>query len=151
MKIKSSGGLFLMGAVALLLLLGSGTVPVSAQAEVIIIANASVNIDGISKDKLKAIFTGKQVTWSDGQSIRPVLLSDGDLHKEFVQGYVGKTTNQFQNYWRKMIFTGQGIQPRAFASEQDVVDYVAETQGAIGYISSSNKAAKTKTLSVSGN
>jgi ABC-type phosphate transport system substrate-binding protein len=151
MKLKKSGGLFLVGAVVTLLLFGSMAIPDAAQAEVIIIANASVNIDGITKDKLKAIFTGQQVTWSDGKSIKPVLLSDGDLHKEFVRGYVGKTTNQFQNYWRKMIFTGQGIQPRAFASEQDVVDYVAETQGAIGYISSSNKAAKTKTLSVSEN
>lgn len=151
MKWKKSGGLFLTLAAALVLLFGSGLCPDTARAEVVIIANASVQVNGITKEKLKNIFTGQQVRWSNGQPIKPVLLAEGDVHTNFVQKFVDKTPNQFENFWRKMIFTGQGIKPRTFRSEQELVEYVAETEGAIGYVSASNRAAKTKTLDVSGN
>lgn len=152
MNFKRRSGIFLVWTIGILLLLFSnGFYPDTAQAEVIIIANPSVSVDGITKDNLKKIFSGQQVVWGDGQPVRPAILEDGEIHKEFVSGYLDKTPNQFQTYWRKMVFTGQGIQPRTFGSEEELIDYVAKTAGAVGYISSSSEAAKTKTLQVEKN
>ncbi len=151
MNPKKTNCLIFIWATGLVLLFGTVVCTDAARAEVVIIANTSVEVNGITKEKLKKIYTGQQVRWSNGQPIKPVLLVEGEVHKDFVQRYIDKTPNQFQNYWRKMIFTGQGIKPKTFASEQDLVNYVAETAGAIGYVSASNRAAKTKTLDVSGN
>jgi ABC-type phosphate transport system substrate-binding protein len=137
-----SAGIFLLFAVLLC--------PNITKAEVVIIANPSVSINSISKDELKEIFTGKLVTWNNGQAIKPALLTKGEAHEEFIQDYVGKTTNQFTTYWRKMIFTGQGIQPLTFNTPGEVIEYVAKTPGAIGYVSPSDTPNETKTLPVAG-
>ena len=135
--------------VAVLCLFLAGIVgPDISMAEVVVIANPSVSVNGITKNELKEIFTGKQVTWNDGQAIKPALLSQGEVHEEFIKDYIDKTTNQFTTYWRKMIFTGQGIQPRTFESPAEVVEYVVKTPGAIGYVSSSEISAGVKTLPV---
>ena len=151
MKRQKRGTILLAFSAGILFLLGSVLLPETGRAEVIIIANPSVSVSEITKGDLEKIYTGKQVVWKDGQPIKPALLETGDLHTDFITQYVGKTTNQFINYWRRMIFTGQGIQPRTFGMVGDLIEYVAETPGAVGYISSSDQAPNTKTLVVPGN
>jgi ABC-type phosphate transport system substrate-binding protein len=147
---KKKAGVWLVWAVGAALFLSSVLCPDMAQAEVAVIVNPSVPINSVSSDDLKKIFTGKMVVWEGGQSIKPATLNDGSVHEEFVKNYTGKTTNQFQTYWRRMIFTGQGIQPRSFSSSRDLIEYVSETPGAIGYVSPSDISADLKKLNVSG-
>jgi ABC-type phosphate transport system substrate-binding protein len=144
------GGLFLTWTAAVLLLLSGNSFGQedTAKTAISIIANPSVSVTAIDKDTLKKIFTGQLVVWGDGRPIKTALLAEGEAHTRFVGGFLGKTPSQFQTYWRKMVFTGQGVQPPTFDSEQKMIDYVAGTEGAIGYISSSTGAANTKTLPV---
>ncbi|MEW6079823.1 MAG: hypothetical protein AB1724_18595 [Thermodesulfobacteriota bacterium] len=142
-------GLFLAWtATVLLLLSGSGFSQENIPTGISVIANPSVTVTAIDKNTLKKLFTGQQVTWGDGRPVKSALLTEGETHDRFVGGYLDKTPSQFQTYWRKMVFTGQGIQPPAFDNEQKLIEYVAGTEGAIGYISSSTTAAGTKTLQV---
>lgn len=149
MRSKKTVGVLPALAAGIFLLLAVFLCPDMTKAEVVIIVNPSVAVSGISKNELKEIFTGKQVTWDDGQAVKPALLTKGEAHEEFIRDFVGKTTNQFTTYWRKMIFTGQGIQPRTFETSPEVIDYIAKTPGAIGYVSSSDLSTGTKALPVS--
>ena len=63
-----------------------------------------------------------------------VILEGGDAHDKFVKKFAGKTAKQFQNFWRKMVFSGKGKMPQAFASEADLAAFVAGNPGAIGYV-----------------
>ena len=53
---------------------------------------------------------------------------------KFVKKFAGKTAKQFQNFWRKMVFSGKGKMPQAFASEADLAAFVAANPGSIGYV-----------------
>lgn len=101
----------------------------------IIIANKSVGESLISKADVKNIFLGKKSTWSDGSAINAVILKGGDVHISFLKTAVKKSKSQFNTFWKKAIFTGTGTPPQKFDNEKAMLDYVAKTPGAIGYVS----------------
>lgn len=128
-KIKKSFGL----AVAVLLTLGMAQ---SSLAGVIVIANEDVPVGSLSDSDLKNIYLGKKTFWNSDVKITLTVLKEGGVHESFLKDYVGKTPEQFKNYWNKILFTGAGTPPTPFSSEADLVDYVKKTRGAIGYIDS---------------
>lgn len=121
----------------------------SAGAEVIIIANPSVKIDAMTKKEAKNIFLGKKVKWSTTLQIEVAILQGSGVHKEFTKEIVRKSTAQFKNWWRKLMFTGKGTLPKEFNSEQELMRYVADTEGAIGYISTATKISGVKKIMIS--
>lgn len=108
---------------------------VFCQDSFIIIINSSVTIDSLRKEDLRNIFLGKKTKWDNGQLIKPAMLTSGELHENFIDQIVRKSTFAFDNYWRQRIYTGQGVPPVQLEQEQELIDYVKNTQGAIGYMS----------------
>ncbi len=120
-------------------------------AEIVLVANKSVSNKQLNKIDIKKIFIGKIVTWSDGQPIKVVTLKKSDtsgIHKEFVKSYIRKTPSQFRSYWKKQVFTGKASSPKSLKSQQDLISYVSETDGAIGYISSNIKPEGVKIIKI---
>ena len=126
-----------------MLCLGSTT----SFADVLIIANKNVSEDSISKEDVKNIFLGNTVKWKDKSSISFVILKN-DVHRAFLKEYIKRSSSQYGNYWKKMVFTGKGRQPRAFETEKELIRYVAETDGAIGYINKGTEMMNVKTINV---
>ena len=120
----------------------------AAHAGVIIIANKDVKDTAITKADLKEIFLGKKVQWTDNTKIRFVTLKESGPHKTFLRTYINKSSKQYSNYWRKMVFTGKGKIPKSFATNAEMIKYVSGTSGAIGYIGSSTKPANVNTINV---
>ena len=50
--------------------------------------------------------------------------------------------------WRKAVFTGQGAMLKELSSESALLDYVAATPGAIGYVSRVSSPDSVKVLTV---
>jgi hypothetical protein len=65
----------------------------------------------------------------------PVLLKTGSLHEAFARKYIGKCATALEIYNCSLVFTGRTLMPKALNTEQQVVDYVAKTRGAVGYVS----------------
>jgi hypothetical protein len=103
-----------------------------AQAQ-LIIANPNVKVSNVSKNDIKEVFTGGSSTLG-GSHVTPILLKSGSVQDKFLSTYVGKSEATFMAGWRTLIFSGQATMPRAVDSEASVVDFVAKTAGAIGYI-----------------
>jgi hypothetical protein len=106
----------------------------SAQ-DIALVANKGVQIFGIKDADLRAIFMGSKTRFSDGSHAVPVMLKGGPVHEVFLQNHLGESPADFQAQWRKAVFTGQGAMPRSFDSESAVIEYVAATPGAVGYVS----------------
>jgi len=106
----------------------------SAQ-DVVLVANKSVRMSEIKDADLRAIFMGSKTRFSDGSRAVPVILKGGPAHEVFLRNHIGESPADFQAQWRKAVFTGQGAMPRAFDSEAALIEYVAATPGAIGYVS----------------
>ena len=106
-----------------------------AKAGSVLIANASVKETRVSKEDITLIFLGKKTKWMDGQKIHVAVLKTGNTHEAFLDRYVNKTPAKYSTFWKIAIISGTGFPPKFFQKEADLVSYVAEIKGAIGYIS----------------
>ena len=103
--------------------------------DVLIIANPGIEVSSLKKKDIRDIFTGKRTRWDGSGKIIIATLEDSQVHRDFVRQFVKKTPSQFKNYWRQKVFTGEGMIPRTFRDEESLIDFVAHTRGAVGYIS----------------
>jgi ABC-type phosphate transport system substrate-binding protein len=116
--------------------------------DVVVVANMGVSISQIDSLQLREIFTGVRSRFKDGSRAIPVVLKGGPAHEVFLHHYVGQEPDQFRILWRKAVFTGQGAMLKEFPSEAALLDYVAETPGAIGYVSRVIPKDSVKVLAV---
>jgi hypothetical protein len=119
----------------LLLLASLGSWSAAGAQDVVLVANKGVKISEITNADLRAIFMGTKTRFADGSHAVPVTLKGGPAHEVFLKHYVGENPEEFRSQWRKVVFTGQGAMPRAFDSESALIEYVADTPGALGYAS----------------
>jgi ABC-type phosphate transport system substrate-binding protein len=145
-----SNGDTLINRSFLLLLLALATAPLclSAPAQVVVIANPGVAATTVSKAELRDIFTGASSSLKGGMQVTPVLLKQGAVNDDFLDLYVGKTDSAFRASWRSILFSGQGVMPKTLDSDIAVVEYVAHTAGAIGYIGRTTPHDGVKILAV---
>ncbi len=123
--------------------------PVLSQAEnVVLIGNPSVKTSTLSTKDVSKIFLGKKITWDDGTKIIIVLQKNKTTHSEFLREYIHKSPSMFAGYWQRQVFTGKVVEPISFNSDQAVIEYVIQTTGAVGYVSTSANLDKVKTISV---
>ena len=135
--------IFVCFGIAMVLIAGA------AYADVVIIANKNVQETSLSPDVLQEIFLGKRVQWKDNSKISFVLIKNEELHEVFLKTYIKKSSSQFKSYWKNMVFTGQGSTPTSFETPKEIIDYVSNTPGAVGYIESGDaKGTNIKTISI---
>ena len=121
---------------------------IASAQEVVVIVNTGVKATAASSDDIRSVFTGDKSSLGDGSHVTPVTLKSGAAHEMFLKNYVGKSDAAYRTVWRSLVFTGQGAMPKSFDSESAVVEYVASTPGAIGYVSKGTEHDKVKTLAI---
>jgi len=119
---------------------------INAYAQVAVIANKSVSESSISASKAAEIYLLKAKTWSNGKAIvTTTLKSDNSTSKKFF-GSMGKSLMEMNKAWMKIQLTGEGQAPVGCGSEEEILEKVASTPGAIGYISTDKVNDKVKVL-----
>ena len=131
---------------AVLLMLACFVPIAAADDDLNFICNKNVAINTLSKFEVKNIFLGKHISWDDNKEIIFVVLNQKEPFKIFLKKIIHKSPSQYESYWRHMVFTGKGVFPKTFTSEAQLIDYVAKTDGAIGYLSSKTHTDKVKIL-----
>ena len=121
-------------AFILMLLFTSLSAKPAQAGDIIFICNPSVSDSSLSKKDVKEIFLGKQRRWSDNKEITLVLLKDFKAYNAFVKKYINRTSDQFKTWWRTRIFSGQAGILQSFNSEKKLMEFIAETKGAIGFV-----------------
>jgi hypothetical protein len=120
----------------------------AAREELLVIVNSSVSARAISSGDLREVFLGERHALGDGSKVNPVLLKDGPTHDAFLSAYIGKSEAAFRAGWLRLVFTGKGTLPHTFDSETALLDYIAATPGAIGYVRSAGTRPNVKVLAV---
>jgi len=140
-----------MGGKARIATMVAGLVLVCAARaqDVTIVANPNVHASRMSPTQLRDIFIGTRTRLEDGTRVVPVLLKGGPAHEVFLRNHVGDNPEEFRTRWRKAVFTGQGAMPKEFRTEKELLDYVENTPGAIGYVSRIEEKRVVKVLNVS--
>ncbi len=116
--------------VLLVALLGAGQ---SLAIEVI--ANSAVPADGLTMRELRAIYTMRLDRWSDGSEIQVFVLPQKHaLHQQFCKSVLQALPHQLQAVWYRLVYSGMGRAPTEVSSEQELIERVSQTPGAIGYV-----------------
>lgn len=109
-------------------------VPPIEPAAILVIVHEDVPARAISREQLRRIFLARDRFWSDGRRIAPVNLPAGSaLRETFSRRVLGRTSRELAAYWNDLYFHGT-LPPQTVASEQAVLRFVANTAGAIGYV-----------------
>jgi len=92
----------------------------------------------LTKSQLRRIYTMRQIYWSDNSAISVfVLPSQHALHQRFAKERLQIFPYQLNRIWHKLTYSGLGVAPTIVNSEQELVQAVIKTPGAIGYIDDS--------------
>jgi len=114
-----------------------------------IIANASVSQKSLKLKDLRSIFTMKKRLWPDGRQISVFVLPNKDhTHKVFCRELLKVFPRQLESVWHRLVYTGTGERPILVSSVEDMMEQVARTPGAIGYIQSEIVNENIKILSI---
>ena len=110
------------------------TAPVSA--EQLLIANASVGVDTLSLNTTRLLFSMQLPQWPDGSAVRVcVLPDDHPRHRAFSKDLLSLYPRQLRRVWDRQLYSGTGQAPTTVADEAAMRQAIADTPGAIGYLS----------------
>lgn len=100
-----------------------------------VIVHPSVAHEEFSFNMLRLIFAMRLIQWSDGSRIRVFVLADDEpLHREFSKKVVQFYPRQLRRVWDRHRFAGTGQVPVQVENIEAMVERVANTPGAIGYL-----------------
>lgn len=127
------------GVIRLMLLpLLVALLPLSAHAaerQVVLIAHPQVANTSLTRDTTRAIFAMRQRSWPDGQAVRVfVLPNNHPVHARFAKERLTVYPHQLQLAWDRMVFSGTGQAPSQVDSQIEMLERVATTPGALGYL-----------------
>jgi len=117
-------------------------------SQVAVIAHKSVPVDTIKKSELLDFYTADIKKWINGDR---VIVNDlkpkGEVKRIFYK-FLGKTPSRMKSIWLRNMLSGEGDPPEALKSEEDMLQKIAATPGAIGFLSHTKVDNNVKTLIV---
>lgn len=132
----------LLGILGLAMGIGGG----QANAQVLVIAHASVPADTITQTELLDLYTGEVRFWHNGQHVIIYdLQSQGETRDSFYT-FLGKTSSRIKSIWLRRKLSGEGDPPERLASEEELLVRVQSTPGAIGFVALAGVPPDVKVL-----
>ncbi|TRO83986.1 hypothetical protein [Trichloromonas acetexigens] len=129
----------------LLLLLWSGP---ALAGEAVLVVHRDNPISSLELTEVRSIFLGKKVFWDDGNAIEVLLQESGETHRNFSQNILGKSPRQLSMYWKRVLFSGEGLPPREVTGDEEMLETIAANTKAIGYIDNSVNDNRVKSVSI---
>lgn len=132
---------------------GSGILAADAPAGFRLVVSPESNVTSLSRIEVARIFLRKQSRWRDGRDALPVDQSArSSVRAAFSREVLAveglDKISAVEGYWRQLIFSGRGNPPAIKASDAEVLQFVAGTPGAIGYVSESATLTGVKPVKV---
>lgn len=121
-------------AVVLMAAVGAAWLSASAHA-IDVIAHSSVTTSRLSLVQAKALFSMRQTRWPDGKRAWVFVLPDAHpVHSAFSKEILNLYPYQLRQTWDRQVYSGTGQAPMEVATEEEMLERVASTPGAIGYL-----------------
>lgn len=111
---------------------------------IVVDAKESVADLKFNSNELRLIFWRKQLYWPMGRRIKPVnLTAEHPLRSQFSQTVLGSLPKKQIDYWNGLYFDGISP-PYSVNSEEAVLRYISQTDGAIGYLDACKLDSRVK-------
>ena len=105
----------------------------AAQAQVAVIVNKSVGVSALTTSELQDIYTLSTKEWKSGGKITVFDLKV-DAVKDKFYAHLGKSSADLRKAWMRVQLSGEGKAPEVLGSDDEVVERVGATAGAIGFV-----------------
>lgn len=116
---------------------------------VVPIISAHQHQESISRNGLGAIFKMRLQQWRDGSAIKVFVLDDlNPIHDTFCKKILNIFPHQLRRSWNKLVFSGSGQAPTKLKNKELMLTVIANTPGAIGYISVDELDDQVKVLRI---
>lgn len=111
-------------------------IPVMVYSEdMVVVANSQSGINKLSRDEVINIYLGRFRQLSSGVAAQPVDLPPAHADKaRFYRLLVNKELAEINAYWSRLIFSGRTTPPRAVKGQEELLNFIRTTPGAIGYV-----------------
>ena len=121
----------------------------AAADDPVIIVNTGVEEQAIPLVTVRTIFSMRLSHWRSGTPIRVFILPDDHpVHVRFSKQILGMYPYQLRWAWDRLVFSGTGQAPILVSSEEEMKRRVANTPGAIGYLTGSKTDEMVKVTSI---
>lgn len=143
-----------LGAAALIVMLalyvfGQRKASARSVLDFVVIVNPNNPSPRLNRDFLIEAFLKRTTRWGDGEALRPVdQRFDTTVRRAFSQSVLQRSAEAVKNYWQQRIFSGRDLPPPELASDNDVIAYVLQHRGAVGYVSRGASLDRAKPVSV---
>jgi ABC-type phosphate transport system substrate-binding protein len=132
-----------------MIVLGAASGSIAGEDSYRVIVHPDNPVTSIDKDFLRDVYLKKATEWSSGETIRPIDLSAKfHVRDVFTHEILHKTPSQLKNYWNQQIFSGKNVPPIEAESTTDVINYVLENPGAVGYLPADVDPGRAKVVKV---
>lgn len=128
----------------ILFLFVAGTM--QAQAQVAVVAHKSVPVDALDAATLESFYNLDTNTWSDGSAVTLLDQKSDTATKSAFYEFIGGSAREYKKVWLRKKLSGEGRPPNMCGSDAEVLQKVASTPGAVGYVSASSVTDDVKVI-----
>lgn len=122
--------------------------PAQSKAPLVVVNQANPQ-DSMSLGSLRTMFGMRLRTWPDGTPIKVIVLPDNrPLHVKFCKQVLGIFPHQLRWAWDRLVYSGTGQAPQQVSTEEQMLQALEGTPGAIGYLSQLPSDAKVKRIRI---
>jgi ABC-type phosphate transport system substrate-binding protein len=124
--------------------------PLAGAAEAYrVVVNPSNPTSSVERADLARLFMKKVAAWPDGT---PVAVVDQDrtapVRAAFSKDVHKKDADAVAAHWATQVYSGREVPPAIKRSDEDVLEFVRRTPGAVGYVSSAAPLQGVKAVSI---
>ncbi len=106
----------------------------------LLIVNKANSVSKTSRSFIRNIFLGNTVTWQSNIKVQIVdYPSELLLRRAFSEDYLSLTPMKVTMIWIKVSLSGKSAPPKILRTEEDVKRFIADNEGAIGYVSNAKE------------
>ncbi len=106
-----------------------------AQAELVVVVDARSPVTRLTQTEVVNIFMGRYRQFPGGDAAYPVdQPKSSEARADFYLRLVEKSPSEINAYWARLHFSGAARPPMSTGENGEVLSYVLNTRGGIGYV-----------------
>ncbi len=121
------------------------------QAQTVVVVNSANSVTNISKAQLLGFYRGDEIVWKNTSRLYPVTLRTNQaITKTFFEKGLGLNVGRAKRLWLKLALSGKTSPPKILNNAAEVVEYVSQNEGAIGFIPVEKLDERVKVITING-
>lgn len=110
----------------------------TAAADYVVVVHPAITVGSLTRTEATRLFLRSSTQWPGGQSVKPVDQTKGaPVRTAFTKEVLGRSPGAIDQYWTQSVFSGRAVPPPEKRNDAEVLAYVRDTPGAIGYVTAS--------------